>query len=99
MVRIGTFREDLYYRVAVLELNIPPLRERQDDIQDLVCRQLAAEQVNAGASEPFRIDERALSELSSYHWPGNIRQLQNVVARLACYTNDQTISTSHFAPS
>lgn len=95
MVRIGTFREDLYYRVAVFELNIPPLRERQYDIQELVCRQLAAEQVNAGASEPFRIDERALSELSTYHWPGNIRQLQNVVARLACYTNDQTISTSH----
>jgi transcriptional regulator with PAS, ATPase and Fis domain len=95
MVRIGTFREDLYYRVAVFQLDVPPLRERQDDIRELVWRQLAAEQLNAGASEPLRIDERALSELSSYHWPGNIRQLQNVLARLACYTDGQTISASH----
>jgi transcriptional regulator with PAS, ATPase and Fis domain len=95
MVRIGTFREDLYYRVAVFELNIPPLRERQDDIRELVCRQLAAEQANAGSSEPLRIDERALREFSSYSWPGNIRQLHNVLARLACYTNGQTISAAH----
>jgi transcriptional regulator with PAS, ATPase and Fis domain len=95
MVRIGTFREDLYYRVAVFELGIPPLRERQDHIRELVCRQLAAEQANVGSSEPLEIDERALRELSSYCWPGNIRQLQNVLARLACYTNGQTISAVH----
>ncbi|HKO97078.1 MAG TPA: sigma-54 dependent transcriptional regulator [Pyrinomonadaceae bacterium] len=95
MVRIGTFREDLYYRVAVFELDIPPLRERQDDIRELVCRQLATEQVNAGVSEPLRIDERAIRELSSYYWPGNIRQLHNVVARLACYIDGQTISAAH----
>ena len=95
MVRMGTFREDLYYRVAVFELDIPPLRERQDDIRELVCRQLAAEQAKAGSSEPLRIDERALSELSLYCWPGNIRQLHNVLARLASYTHGQTISAAH----
>jgi transcriptional regulator with PAS, ATPase and Fis domain len=95
MVRIGTFREDLYYRVAVFEIDIPPLRERQDEIRELVCRQLAAEQVNAGVSEPLRIDARAIRELSSYYWPGNIRQLHNVLARLACYSDGQTISAAH----
>ncbi|HWN11959.1 MAG TPA: sigma 54-interacting transcriptional regulator [Pyrinomonadaceae bacterium] len=95
MVRMGTFREDLYYRVAVFQLDIPPLRARQDDIRELVGRQLASERANAEFSEPLHIDERALSELSSYHWPGNIRQLQNVLARLAYYTNGQTISASH----
>ena len=95
MVRIGTFREDLYYRVAVFELVVPPLRERQDDIRELICGQLATEQVNAGISEPLRIDERAIRELSSYYWPGNIRQLQNVIARLACYSDSQTISAAH----
>jgi transcriptional regulator with PAS, ATPase and Fis domain len=95
MVRIGTFREDLYYRVAVFQLDIPPLRERQDDIRELVCRQLASEQANAEFSEPLQIDERAVRELSSYNWPGNIRQLHNVLARLACYTNGKTISAAH----
>ena len=94
MVSIGTFREDLYYRVAVLELDIPPLRERQGAIRELTCRQLAAEQANAGSSEPLRIDERALRELSTYYWPGNIRQLHNVLARLACYTYGQTINAA-----
>ncbi len=95
MVRAGTFREDLYYRVAVLELDIPPLRERQDDIRELVCRHLVVEHTKGGLSEPLQVEERALSELSSYSWPGNIRQLQNVVARLACDANSKTISAAH----
>lgn len=94
MINVGAFREDLYYRVAVFELDIPPLRERPDDIGELVCRQLAAEQARAGRSEPLQIDERALSELSSYGWPGNIRQLHNVLARLLCYANGQTIGAA-----
>ena len=95
MVRVGTFRDDLYYRIAVLELDIPPLRERPDDIRELVCRQLVAEHARAGGTAPLQIEERALSELSSYNWPGNIRQLQNVVARLACDVSSQTISAAH----
>jgi transcriptional regulator with PAS, ATPase and Fis domain len=95
MISVGTFREDLYYRIAVLELDIPPLRERQDDIRELVCRQLVAENTKVGLSEPLQIEERALSELSSYSWPGNIRQLQNVVARLACDASSQTIGAAH----
>jgi transcriptional regulator with PAS, ATPase and Fis domain len=95
MVRVGTFREDLYYRVAVFELEIPPLRERQDDIRQLAYRQLAMEQTKAGWSRPLQIDECALDELSSYGWPGNIRQLHNVLARLVCHTDGQTIRADH----
>jgi transcriptional regulator with PAS, ATPase and Fis domain len=94
MICLGTFREDLYYRIAVLELDIPPLRERRDDIRELVCRQMVAEHTKAGRSEPAQISEGALSELSSYSWPGNIRQLQNVVARLAFKANAHTISAA-----
>ena len=95
MVRVGTFREDLYYRIAVLELDIPPLRERPDDIPELVCRQLVAEHTKAEGSTPLQINEGAVSELSSYSWPGNIRQLHNVLARLACDANGQAISAAH----
>jgi transcriptional regulator with PAS, ATPase and Fis domain len=92
MVRAGTFREDLYYRISVFELEIPALRERPDDIRELINRQLATEQTKSASSEPVQIEERALSALSSYSWPGNIRQLHNVLARLACLTDGQPIS-------
>jgi transcriptional regulator with PAS, ATPase and Fis domain len=82
-VRNGTFREDLYYRLAVLEIYIPPLRDRQDDIEELMERQLAIESRNLDLSAPLRLDVRAAQDLVCYSWPGNIRQLQNVIARLA----------------
>ena len=69
----GTFREDLYYRLNVVPLNIPPLRERKDDIPYLVehfARKFGGE-----------ISESALERLMSYHWPGNVRELENVVER------------------
>lgn len=94
MVRSGTFREDLYYRLSVFELEIPPLRKRPDDIRELVNRQLIAEQTKLESSEPVRIDERASGELASYSWPGNIRQLNNVLARLACFTDGQPITVA-----
>jgi len=92
MVKDGTFREDLYYRLAVLEIDIPPLRDRQDDIRDLVTKQLVTEQLNAELSEPLQLEPRALTELVRYSWPGNIRQLFNVLARLACHAPTRTIS-------
>lgn len=92
MVADGSFREDLYYRLAVLQLNVPPLRERQQDIGELVYRQLTLEQAKIGRAEEFELDDRALTELSRYSWPGNIRQLQNVIARLACYADGKMIS-------
>lgn len=69
----GTFREDLYYRLNVVPMNIPPLRERKDDIPYLV--EHFAKKYNG------QISEGALERLTSYHWPGNVRELENVVER------------------
>jgi len=95
MVKQRTFRDDLYYRLAVFELDLPPLRERREDIRDLVYRQLADEQPKVGRAEPFELEKQALRELCSYSWPGNIRQLHNVLARLACCTDGQPIEAAH----
>jgi DNA-binding NtrC family response regulator len=69
----GTFREDLYYRLNVVPLNIPPLRERKEDIPYLVEH----------FSKKFggKISESAMERLLAYHWPGNVRELENVVER------------------
>ncbi len=69
----GTFREDLYYRLNVVPLNIPPLRERKEDIPYLV--EHFAEKFGG------RISEGAMERLMAYHWPGNVRELENVVER------------------
>jgi two-component system response regulator HydG len=76
----GTFREDLYYRLNVLPLSIPPLRERPEDIPFLAehfVRKLAA----ANASPVESITEEAIQKLMAYHWPGNVRELENVIER------------------
>ena len=82
MVSEGTFREDLYYRIAVLEINIVPLRERPSDIPTLVHNRLLHEQTLIQRETPFQIDDDALKTLMFYEWPGNIRQLQNIISRL-----------------
>ena len=78
-VRAGTFREDLYFRLNIFPIHLPPLRERLDDLPALV-RHLAA---SARPAQPQTYDSEALAELAAYHWPGNIRELTNVVERLA----------------
>jgi transcriptional regulator with PAS, ATPase and Fis domain len=93
MIGVGKFREDLYYRLAVLQLDLPPLRKRED-IQELLLKQFAVEQETLERHEPFHVDEAALKELCRYDWPGNIRHLQNVVARLACYAEGDLISVA-----
>jgi DNA-binding NtrC family response regulator len=72
----GMFRGDLYYRVAVVEAHLPPLRRRASDIPDLVRRFLTA--LGANTEEP---DDAVLQRLSAYAWPGNVRELRNVIAR------------------
>ncbi|WP_438018807.1 sigma 54-interacting transcriptional regulator [Sorangium sp. So ce315] len=78
----GRFREDLYYRVSVIEIRLPPLRERPDDIPAIA--QAIVEKLAARHGRPaFRLSRGALRRLASYGWPGNVRQLENVLAR-AC---------------
>ncbi|MEN8723939.1 MAG: nitrogen regulation protein NR(I) [Alphaproteobacteria bacterium] len=91
-IRQGLFREDLFYRLNVVPLRLPPLRERSEDIGDLVRHFLSvAEQEGLPAK---RLDNAALDLLRQYHWPGNVRELENLVRRLsAIYTEDVITET------
>jgi DNA-binding NtrC family response regulator len=80
MVRKGEFREDLYYRVNVLTVSLPPLRERRDDIPLLVDHFLQKFSKELG-KELRRVSPEAMALLENHHWPGNIRELENVIER------------------
>ena len=90
-VAAGRFREDLFYRIAVLRINIPALRERSADIPLLVQHFLrrADEKMNCLA---HRIDPEALDTLSRYTWPGNVRQVRHIVEGLAAMTEGEVIT-------
>jgi two-component system nitrogen regulation response regulator GlnG len=89
LIRQGLFREDLYYRLNVVPIRMPPLRERRQDIPDLVRRFLLR---CADEGLPWKIiDEAALERLKDYHWPGNVRELENFVRRLAALYSQETI--------
>lgn len=86
----GKFRSDLYFRISALRLRIPPLRERAGDIPLLTDRLL--EQLSHDMkSGPFRISESARQTLQNYSWPGNIRELRNVLERAVLLSDDDTI--------
>ena len=87
-IAAGRLREDLYYRVNVFNIELPPLRERKEDIPALVAGFLAG---NAGAS----ISETTLACLQHYDWPGNVRELQNVVERALVLSQGSTIQVEH----
>jgi DNA-binding NtrC family response regulator len=89
MIGEGLFREDLYYRLNVMCIHVPPLRERAEDIPMLVDVFL---QRYCEPGRPRRMSPDACAALQMYQWPGNIRQLQNVVQRLVINTQDATIT-------
>jgi DNA-binding NtrC family response regulator len=86
-VEEGGFREDLYYRLNVVGIRVPPLRERREDIQPLLEHFLVEACEEAGVP-PKRITPSALRLLGAYNWPGNIRELQNEVKRLVALADD-----------
>ena len=81
LVRKGTFRQDLYHRIYVYPLVLPPLRERSEDIPALVTH-FAAQVAEQNGWKPKPFDADAILELQRYPWPGNVRELRNVVERL-----------------
>jgi len=94
-VKAGTFREDLYYRIAVVELVVPPLRDRKDDIPSL------AEEFARRYGERFGLGAIALESglvdaLAKTEWPGNVRQLENTIARLAALSSGGVIGLADF---
>jgi serine/threonine-protein kinase PknK len=93
MVEQGTFREDLYYRLAVVTLALPALRERQEDVGPLVAHFIAKHAPGRRVS----IERRALARLTSHPWPGNVRQLENEIRRALVLAED-TIRVDHLSP-
>lgn len=88
------FREDLYYRLNVLNLKVPPLRQRQTDIPALAEHFIlrAAEQTGR---EPPRLSESGMNRLLEHHWPGNIRELQNILFRAVAMSDDPILNAEH----
>ena len=83
------FREDLYYRLNVIPMQLSPLRDRKEDIEDLAnyfIRQYAP------AGEPYTLSPEALNKLQNHNWPGNIRELENVIQRALCFTDPGILS-------
>jgi DNA-binding NtrC family response regulator len=91
MVREGSFRQDLLFRLNTVVLKIPPLRERRGEIEPLV-QQFAAEAARANRRPKPQIDPDALTQLESHHWPGNVRELRNVVERAVVICQEELIT-------
>jgi len=90
LIKKGSFREDLFFRLNVINIHIPPLREREDDI--LLLTDHFLEKFAREASRPRpAFSQRALGVLQKYHWPGNVRELGNVIQRLVVMSDDQTL--------
>jgi two-component system, NtrC family, nitrogen regulation response regulator NtrX len=93
----GRFRDDLYYRLNVIPIRVPPLRERVEDIPALVNEFLKKISMNMNV-EPKSFSHKALEKLTKYSWPGNVRELQNLVERLVIMTPGMEILASHIPP-
>jgi len=92
LVKQGRFREDLFYRLNVVPIFIPPLRERREEIPDL-ARHFCAQDAAANAKS-LQLDPRALQLLSAQAWPGNVRELQNFIERLVLFSDGPLIGES-----
>jgi two-component system response regulator PilR (NtrC family) len=91
LVELGSFRQDLFYRINVIELRVPPLRERRDDISELAQRVLARLARDSGAP-PATLSPEAQEALEAYPFPGNVRELENILERAVALCEDNTIS-------
>jgi len=94
MVLAGTFRDDLYYRINIFPIHVPALRERRDDIPALAYHFLKTFSAELG-KKVTDISEGAMSALTNYPWPGNVREVENVIQRAAILTSDHVIRRAH----
>jgi len=92
-IKKGKFREDLYYRLSTVEIHIPPLRDRKDDIH-LLFRKFASDFGQKYKMPTIRLDDDAVQLLEKYRWPGNIRQLRNVAEQISVLEKSRSISLS-----
>ena len=97
LVRKGRFREELYFLLNVIELNMPPLRQRREDIPVLVDFFIG--KLNRKLGKKVRgVAPDALQVLSNYDWPGNVRELENVIERAMVTVDSDVIGRQHLAP-
>jgi DNA-binding NtrC family response regulator len=96
MVKEGKFREDLYYRLNVVKIDLPPLRRRPEDIP-LLATYFVQKYTRSGQNPP-RISEEAMERLLAYSWPGNIRQLENAIERACVTARDDLIRPENLPP-
>ena len=100
-VKDGKFREDLYYRLSTVQINVPPLRERGDDII-LLSRLFLRNFINENRTSEVTLTEDAHRLLKAYHWPGNVRQLKSVIEQVALFESGNTVdgaTLSQYMPS
>jgi two-component system, NtrC family, response regulator AtoC len=97
LIQDQKFREDLYYRLKVVDLNLPPLRERKMDIPDLVGYFVRRSSMRLGMNIEG-VTPKALQLLIDYNWPGNIRELSNVIESTVLFCDDPTIDQQHLPP-
>jgi DNA-binding NtrC family response regulator len=96
-IKSGAFREDLYYRLAVIPIEMPSLRERTEDIPLLVNHFIHKNAAQAG-TEPKKVDPKAVELLAHYRWPGNVRELENAIERACALCDDNQIRISDLPP-
>ena len=94
LIKEGRFREDLYFRLKVVEIVVPPLRDRPGDIP-LIANALLGRVREETHREVYRISDAALENLLSYNWPGNIRELENALMRGAILARGSVIGEDH----
>ncbi len=100
-VREGKFREDLYYRLSTVSINVPPLRDRQGDIIMLALK-FAADFAERYRTPAIEFDAAARTLLTTYRWPGNVRQLKNVIDQISLFEAGQVVTTEmleHYLPA
>ncbi len=98
MMKAGRFREDLYYRLNVFPIHIPPLRERKTDILQLADF-FVEKYAKANRKTVQRISTPAIDMLTAYHWPGNVRELENCMERAVLLSTDEVIHGYHLPPT
>jgi len=96
-VKSGKLREDLYYRLNVFAMELPPLRQRKDDLS-LLIQAFLAEFNTRNSKSVTGVEPSAMKTLEEYHWPGNVRELRNVVERAVILASGEFIESKHLPP-